>query len=88
MTRQQQDYANWCRNLINSLNDGGRWAVPRSGLIFQKRGPHTLVLVNQMPHDPDMPITAEELLEQQETDFRLIRTQFAIAGVSVCRDEG
>lgn len=39
---------NWCRNLMAVLKDGGKWAVPRSGLVFQKHD-DKLLLVEMLP---------------------------------------
>lgn len=75
----------WCQNLWNMMADGGAWAVPRSGLIFNKRG-GKLVLVARMPYDEEaMPgtITAEELSLQQSNDFEGTRAHFAAFGVTV-----
>jgi hypothetical protein len=56
--------------------------VPRSGLIFTKRG-NTLALTARMPHIPAMPITADELREQQDSDFEGTKLHFGAAGVTV-----
>ena len=24
----------WCRNLVRVISDGGRWGIPRSGIVF------------------------------------------------------
>jgi len=74
----------WSKNLFNSLSDGGSWAVPRSGLIFTKRGKQ-LVLTATMPHDPAMPVDAAQLKVQQDADFRLIKEHFGAAGIEVVR---
>lgn len=26
---------NWCRNLVDTLRDGGVWGIPRSGIVFK-----------------------------------------------------
>lgn len=72
----------WSRNHFRMMADGGTWAVPRSGLIFQKHGTR-LELTACMPHDPAMPITAAELHEQQLSEFRSIKRNFELAGVTV-----
>lgn len=77
----------WCQKMMDSLVTGGVWALKRSGLIFQKMSPIELVLISQMPHDPAMPITAEQLKEQQESDFRETKIQFGYIGVEVRRAE-
>ena len=74
----------WCRNLFNRLAPGGSWAVPRSGMIFSKRD-DSLVLVCEMPHVPEMPITAQQLATQQQADFNIIKENFGKAGITVRR---
>ena len=75
-------HLDWCRNLFASLNEGGVWAVPRSGLIFNKRG-NTFVLVARMPWMDDMPITAKQLKRQQDGDIAVITLHFSLIGVAV-----
>lgn len=72
----------WSGNLFRSLSDGGSWAMPRSGLIFEKRG-QELCLRLRMPHDPKMPITAAQLRAQQDADFNVVSQSFGAAGVTV-----
>jgi hypothetical protein len=36
-----------------------------------------------MPHDPTMPITAEQLDRQQQADIDIIKRYFAAAGITV-----
>jgi len=76
------DMVQWSRRHFDSLKDGGRWAVPRSGMIFVKKA-DKLVLTLRMPHDPHMPITAEELDRQQQREFADIKRHFEAAGISV-----
>lgn len=79
----------WCRALYNGLVPGGLWAVPRSGLIFEKVE-DGLVLHEVMPWMPEMGgvITPEELVEQQRGEFEVIREHFAAADITVTKDEG
>jgi hypothetical protein len=72
----------WSKKLFAGLRDGGVWGVPRSGLVFTRRG-DVLVLTSQMPHDPAMPITAVELVKWQAEDFECIRREFGLAGIEV-----
>jgi hypothetical protein len=69
------------------LRPGGVWAVPRSGLVFQKTSldPPTLTLVETMPPDPEMPMTAKQLKEFQEEDFNVIKEHFGEAGIAVVK---
>jgi len=78
-------HVNWSRNHFATIQDGGSWAVPRSGLIFHRRGDE-LVLVCTMPHMPEMPCTAEQLKQQQDTDFDIIKEHFEAAGIPVRRE--
>ena len=82
----------WCRSLFESLNERGIWGVPRSGLIFEKRG-GSLVLVKWMPWmdelaeaaaaGDDVPADAAALRAYQDADYELIRSRFEAAGISV-----
>jgi hypothetical protein len=81
-----KQHAGWCRTLFDRLNEGGVWAVPRSGVIFQKRG-NEFVLIQKMPHMAEMPITPEQLAEQQESEFQTVRKHFAEAGIPVVKNK-
>ena len=72
----------WSKNHFARMNDGGMWAVPRSGLIFQKRGAR-LVLTARMPHMDGMPLSAEQLREYQDADFKVIQSNFEAARIPV-----
>lgn len=65
----------WIRSQMYVLRIGGMLAIPRSGLIFEKRGPRQLVLVARMPYDAAMEgiITPEDLKGQQQWDFEVLR---------------
>ena len=76
-------HVEWSRNQFRIMANGGTWAVPRSGLIFNRRG-DTLVLTARMPHDPTMPCSAQELSEQQQGDVDSIKRHFEAAGITVC----
>jgi len=75
----------WCRSVMGMLADGGIWGVPRSGLVFTKRG-DKLVLTSEMPHMEGLPMTAEELADYQREDYELIKERFELAGFQVERD--
>jgi len=83
--RDMSEHTEWCRRHFASMKDGGAWAIPRSGVIFRRRG-NELVLTERMPHDPAMPITAEQLLAQQRDEFLINKREFALAGVTVVDD--
>jgi hypothetical protein len=80
----EQEEIDWCRGMFDRLAPGGVWGIPRSGMVFEKRD-GALVLVAQMPHMPEMPITEEQLVEQQESEFNGVRENFGKAGVVVRR---
>lgn len=79
----------WSRRQFALIADGGVWAVPRSGMLFQRRG-QQLVLTVAMPWMPEMEgaITVAELREQQDSEFEGIRKAFGAAGIEVIRSEG
>lgn len=82
----------WSRNLFNSLRDGGTWGVPRSGLVFCRRG-DALHLVTRIPFTDDMasaaaagrdvPPDARALRAYQDADMALIRSRFEEAGIKI-----
>ena len=72
----------WSRNHFRMMGDGGSWAVPRSGLIFTKRG-ERLELTARLPYDPAMPMSKTEMREYQENDFECIKRNFGAAGITV-----
>jgi len=72
----------WCRHHFAMMRDGGVWAVPRSGLVFTRRG-DGLVLTDRMPWQDGMPMTAEAFGAFQRADAELIRDRFAAAGITV-----
>jgi hypothetical protein len=74
------------------LAQGGVWGVPRSGLIFQRRG-DTLVNTMRMPFMPEMadpskdcPHTAAELEVYQEEEFQDTVEHFKAAGITVTKE--
>jgi len=85
----ETDYVLWSQRHFTMLGLGGTWAVPRSGLIFQKTSlnPPTLTLIERMPHTSEMPMSATELAYYQESDINLIKTHFNEAGIAVVKKE-
>jgi hypothetical protein len=67
------NHVEWSRLLFASLKEGAVWGVPRSLLIFQRRG-ETLVLL-----DP------RELTEDQQFEYDGIVEHFGAAGVTVMK---
>jgi hypothetical protein len=78
----------WSGRQFAMIREGGVWAIPRSGMIFAKRGGR-LELVAAMPWMPEMEgtITREELRAQQTLEFFAVRRHFGAAGVEVVRPE-
>jgi len=78
----------WSGRHFAMLNEGGVWAIPRSGMIFGKRGGR-LELVAAMPWMPEMEgtITPGQLREQQASEFETVRAHFGAAGIEVVRPE-
>lgn len=77
-------HIDWSRQHFDMLAEGAVWGVPRSGLVFQKRD-GALVLIESMPWMDGMPITEEELTEQQESEYQSIKRHFEAAGITVTR---
>ena len=76
------NHVEWSRRHFATMKDGGVWGVPRSGLIFQRQGGE-LVLIDRMPHTEEMPVTPEQLAEQQRSDIAVITAHFGAAGIVV-----
>jgi|688.fasta_scaffold00210_61 hypothetical protein len=50
-----QSTLDWCQWVVDSLNDGGVWMVPRSGVAFRvDKSSQTLTLVVGDAGDPDV----------------------------------
>ena len=74
----------FCQNTWRWLNDGGCWAVPRSGLMYRKdEAAMQLVLYARVPWDAEMPMTPAQLLEQQDSDHAMNVEMFGMAGITV-----
>ena len=82
----------WSLNHFAMLAEGGVWAVPRSGLLFSKRGKE-LVLVARMPYTAelaaasrdgrDVPTNPGVLSAYQDQDYAIIARTFEGAGIPV-----
>lgn len=33
--RELEHVLQWCRTLVHTINDGGVWGIPRSGVVFK-----------------------------------------------------
>ena len=76
--------AQWCRNLFNSLTEGGVWGIPRSGLMFRKQD-GKLVLYERMPWMAEMDGVISEfgLRLQQDRELDDNRRYFGEAGIEI-----
>ena len=72
----------WCRALFAKLHENGVWGIPRSGLLFEKRG-GKLVLIDRMPYVEGMPGRPEQLHAYQRQEYFLVREKFGAAGIAV-----
>lgn len=77
-----EDHTDWSRQQWSLIGDGGVWAVPRSGLVFQRRF-DKLMLFARMPHTDEMPMSSEQLRKQQDEDYERIKEEFGKIGVEV-----
>ena len=79
---RSREWAEWCQATFNMIAEGGTWGVPRSGLLFERRGTK-LVLVNVMPLDEIPEDERESLAAYQREDYRIIKEQFEFVGIPV-----
>lgn len=75
-------HVQWSENMFRSLADGGTWGIPRSGLMFQRRG-EELLLTDRMPWEAGMMYSAAELARFQADDFEGVREHMGAAGITV-----
>ena len=78
MSKIPQADIDWSLGLLATLNTGGVWFVPRSGLMFTKTGEKSMELRELMP----------DLLELQTADYRCIAGRFRAAGIEVSDKTG
>lgn len=79
----KREHIEWSRQHFELLKIGGIWGVPRSGLMFMRTGENELTLTGRMPYDKAMPITKDQLKEQQQNDYEGIYAHFTAAGITV-----
>lgn len=77
----------WSKKQFALLAENGAWAIPRSGMIFTRRG-NKLVLTSRMPYQEEMPISAEKLADQQRREYLLCKRHFAAAGIQIEDETG
>lgn len=88
----------WSRNHFNLLALNATWAVPRSGLIFQKVSQDELALISVMPwmeemgqaykDGRDVPADAAALRKHQILDWETMAERFKAAGVRFTDPKG
>jgi len=83
----KQEHVEWSKNLFKTLTEGGAWGVPRSGLLFQRRQEH-LILVSRMPWKDGIGMSAEQLRQYQKADYQVIAKHMASAGITVLDETG
>jgi len=87
------EFVQWARRMFNQIAVGGKWAVPRSGLIFEKRSETQLVLV-ALADEYDLfrgedgnnytPLPSE--MVDPVKDYAIIRAYMTLAGVDVSNE--
>jgi len=84
MTEIKPEFIQWCKAQYELVSENGTWAVPRSGLVFQKRD-NKFVLVMKIPiPDSDKKQKWEQL---QEEDYQTIKEHFEAAGIEITRED-
>ena len=82
MLTMDKAHIDWSRHHFEMMAEGGVWGIPRSGLLFGKRG-DTLVLLSRMPWVEGMPLSARALRQQQDRDVAGVKEHFEAAGIKV-----
>jgi len=88
---ESHEFVKWAKRMMDSIAVGGSWAVPRSGLIFEKRGENHLVLVaiaddlDRFQDEDGRRLVYEDTVDQLE-DFTTIRMYMELAGVRVTNE--
>jgi hypothetical protein len=67
-------HVDWCRRLFATLRDGAVWGIPRSGIIFRKRGAG-LFLQHAIGRSVEG-ISADE-------EYQAVKRHFQAAGIPV-----
>lgn len=79
--------ADWCARMFAALKDGGVWGIPRTGLVFERRG-SSLILIDVMSYEPGMLSTADELALAQAEEYNQIKGYLEEVGITVGREVG
>ena len=86
----QHEFVRWSKQMFNSITVGGQWAVPRSGLIYEKRSETELVLValadeyDRFQEENGIDRTTQGITHAaQVADHALIAGYMTMAGITV-----
>lgn len=77
------EHVAWCRRQVDMIRVGGVWGIPRSGLIFTRTGENELTLTARMPWMPEMPVTREQLAQQQQEEYDETAEHMQAAGITI-----
>lgn len=77
------DFTRWCKMHFARMAMNGKWAVPRSLLIFQKTGEAELTLAYADAESPYEEHGNTTWRAYQIMDYRCIKGHFKAAGISV-----
>jgi hypothetical protein len=77
------EHVEWCRRQVNMIRVGGVWGIPRSGLIFTRTGEDELTLTQRMPWIDGMPITPDQLADQQQDEYDETARHMRAAGITM-----
>jgi len=53
LTPEEEYYVKWCQSMVDHLNDGAQWTIPRSGLTFiiDKVGKRLMLISGNDPEE-------------------------------------
>jgi hypothetical protein len=79
----------WSKRMFASINVGGQWAVPRSGLIWEKRSETELVLVTLVEEYDIVQDEQGRVMTNgpaQIEDYELIKRYMEAGGITVSNE--
>ncbi len=62
--KEPEHVLQWCRNLTNTLNDGGIWGIPRSSIAFRIDKPRKRLILVVGHEDDDDYIATKRVFAQ------------------------
>lgn len=84
MSEIKPEFIQWCKDQYELVSEHGTWAIPRSGLVFQKKE-GKFVLVSKLPAIASD--TKKEWEQLQEEDYQSIKEHFKAAGIEITRED-